>query len=98
MNWPVIALLLVIGGFAGGTYFGHDYANKQYAEKENIRLIAWGEALDKAAERVGKVNVTNRTIYQQGEKVIERETVLKECKNPPDMVDAINRAAKGVDK
>ena len=93
------ALLALVGiwlaSILGAAYFGHDYAQKQYLATENQRLIAWNEALDRAAERVGKQTVTNRTIYNQAETVVKEKYVLTECKNPVEMIDAINRAAKG---
>lgn len=93
------ALLALVGfwlaSMAGAGWLARDYTQGEYAKEENIRLIAWNEALDKAAERVGNLTSVNKTIYVQGEKIIEREQVLKDCKNPPDMIEAINAAAKG---
>lgn len=95
----IIGLMLAwLASMAGAGWLARDYTQGEYAEKENIRMIAWMEALDKAAERVGTITAMNKTVYVQGEKIIEREQVLKDCKNPPDMIEAINRAAKGVEK
>lgn len=97
--YALLALVVIwLASMVGAAKLARDYTQGEYAEKENIRLIAWNEALDRAAERVGKVTATNKTIYVQGEKIIEREQVLKDCKNPPDMLEAINRAAKGGEK
>lgn len=95
MNWPVVALILVLAGFASGSWFGHDYATKQYAERELERKQAWGEALDATAKELSKIKITQRNITNQAETVIKREVVYADCKNTPEMLGIVNQAAKG---
>jgi hypothetical protein len=95
---PYVILAAVafwLASMVGAGWLARNYTQGEYAERENIRLIAWNEALDKAAERVGTLTSVNKTIYVKGEKIIEREQVLRDCKNPPEMIEAINAAAKG---
>lgn len=95
MNWPIIAIVIAAAAFAGGTFFGMDYKEKQYDQMELARKSGWADALDASAKAIAKVKVTNTTINRATEKIIEKEQVYRECKNTPEMVEQINGALKG---
>lgn len=95
MNWPVIAMLLVIGGFAAGGWFGMDYKEKQYAASELERKQGWSDALDATATALAKVKIVQKTITNEVETRVKEVPIYQECKNTQAVIETINKAARG---
>ena len=89
----IVVILMAASGF-GGWRAAMDHRDALELERKQ----GWADALDATAREIAKVKVINKTINTQADTIIKEKTILQECKNPNEMVDLINRAAKGVAK
>lgn len=87
----LLAVLLAAGGFAAGWKAQSDHRDAlELAEAQGKAA-----ALEATARELAKLDIKQVTIRQRAETITRENTVYAECKNPPEMVELINQAAKG---
>jgi len=94
INYGVIAIIAIAVAGLGGFGFGIRYEKGVYAAEEISRKTGWAEALDSTAKEIAKITVVQKTVNRAVEREVQTRTIYADCKNPPEMVELINKAAR----
>lgn len=98
MNLSAILLAAIVSAvLAGG--FGYDYgmskAKAQEARDEALTLAVSEAAATASAQAISKLKTKNTIIKQEIERVIQTNTVHRECVHPDGQLQLINEALTG---
>lgn len=67
----------------------------EFAERatlEEVARVARDAAMDAAAEKIAKIQVVNKTIYQRATREVLKEPMYRDCLHSADGLRAVNQA------
>ena len=98
--WLLLAAGLALSGAIGGAYIkgradGRSVEIAQRVTIEEVARVSREAASEAAAEKIAKIEVTNRTIYQKVERETRIEPRYVDCRNTEHVMQLINAALTG---